>query len=279
MLKLVLDAGHSKDDTIGKETPAREKEWTFNNKQLLACQRYLEDYEGVEILRVDDPSGRYDVPLSKRTDDSNKFGADAYVAFHNNALSFEWGKHHGMETFSFIGRNPKSEKLQRSIHQHLIKATDNNDRGMKEANFHVLRETINCAAVLCESFFMDSIYDIKKLRDDRVLKETGEAIAKGIVECYGLKRKSKPKPVSKSQSTPGYVGKRAESIYKGKEGLDFYSKPTFNDKYRAGVLHYQYGFPKIVRKLKVEGAYMYEVKNSRGATYYVTASPKYIKVE
>jgi N-acetylmuramoyl-L-alanine amidase len=90
---------------------------------------------------------------------------------------------------------------------------------------------------------------------------------------------AKPKPVSKPQSTPGYVGKRAESIYKGSEGLDFYSKPTFNDKYRAGVLHYQYGFPKIVRKLKVEGAYMYEVKNSRGATYYVTASPKYIKVE
>jgi N-acetylmuramoyl-L-alanine amidase len=86
------------------------------------------------------------------------------------------------------------------------------------------------------------------------------------------------KPVSKPAQA-SYVGKRAESIYKGSEGLDFYSKPTFNDKYRAGVLHYQYGFPKIVRKLKVEGAYMYEVKNSKGATYYVTASPKYIKVE
>jgi N-acetylmuramoyl-L-alanine amidase len=95
------------------------------------------------------------------------------------------------------------------------------------------------------------------------------------------KKESSPKPVAKPkvESKPSYVGKRAESIYKGSEGLDFYSKPTFNDKYRAGVLHYQYGFPKIVRKLKVEGAYMYEVKNSRGATYYVTASPKYIKVE
>jgi N-acetylmuramoyl-L-alanine amidase len=87
----------------------------------------------------------------------------------------------------------------------------------------------------------------------------------------------KPKPAAKSK--PAYIGKRAESIYKGKEGLDFYSKPTFNDKYRAGVLHYQYGFPTIVRKLKVDGAYMYEVKNSKGAKYYITASPKYIKVE
>jgi N-acetylmuramoyl-L-alanine amidase len=90
------------------------------------------------------------------------------------------------------------------------------------------------------------------------------------------------KPVSKpsvSKAPASYVGKRAESIYKGSEGLDFYSKPTFNDKYRAGVLHYEYGFPTIVRKLKVEGAYMYEVKNSKGSTYYVTAAPKYIKVE
>jgi N-acetylmuramoyl-L-alanine amidase len=275
-IKLVLDAGHGLH-TKGKRTPAGEHEWSFNNKQLLACQKYLSDYDGVDILRVDDPSGQRDVPLSERTDKSNRFGADAYVSFHNNALDDEWDDHEGMESFSYLGSNPKSEKLQRAIHKHLIKATKNTDRGMKEANFHVLRETHNCAAVLCESFFMDSRSDIKKLRDDNYLKATGEAIAKGIVECYGLKRKSKP--AAKPQSKPSYVGKRAESIYRGKEGLDFYSKATFNDKYKAGVLHYQYGFPKIVRKLKVEGAYMFEVKNSKGYTYYITAAPKYIKVE
>ena len=49
-----------------------------------------------------------------------------------------WVQHaKAMETFSYIGSNPKSEKLQRHIHAHLIKATKNTDRGMKEANFHV----------------------------------------------------------------------------------------------------------------------------------------------
>jgi N-acetylmuramoyl-L-alanine amidase len=277
-LKLVLDAGHGLH-TKGKRTPDGEHEWSFNNKQLLACQRYLSKYNGVDILRVDDPSGKRDVPLGERTDKSNQFDADAYVSFHNNALDDEWDNHQGMETFSYIGSNPKSEKLQNHIHKHLIKATKNTDRGMKEANFHVLRETHNCAAVLCESFFMDSIYDIKKLRDDNYLKETGEAIAKGIVDCYGLKPKSKPVAKSTGKAPASYLGKRAESIYKGSEGLDFYSKPTFNDKYRVNTLKYGYGFPTIVRKLKVEGAYMYEVKNSKGSTYYVTASPKYIKVE
>ncbi|MEI5905616.1 N-acetylmuramoyl-L-alanine amidase [Bacillus spongiae] len=270
-MRFVFEAGHGLS-TAGKRTPDGEKEWSFNNKQLLACQNFLKNYEGVQILRVDDPSGKRDVPLKERTDKSNRFGADAYVSFHNNAVSgAKYGDHEGMETYSYMGRNPKSEKLQKAIHKHLIKATKNKDRGRKEANFHVLRET-KCAAVLTESFFMDSKNDIKKLRDDSYLKATGEAIAKGIVECYELKKKSK-KP------KPDYVGKRAESIYKGSDGLNFYSKATFNKKYRAGVLKYQYGFPKILRKLKVEGANMFEVKNSKGKTYYITASEKYIRVE
>jgi N-acetylmuramoyl-L-alanine amidase len=106
-----------------------------------------------------------------------------------------------------------------------------------------------------------------------------ESAWKDFLNSIDQVEKKVSKPAAKPKSKPSYVGKRAESIYKGSEGLDFYSKATFNDKYKAGVLHYQYGFPKIVRKLKVEGAYMYEVKNSKGHTYYVTASPKYIKVE
>jgi N-acetylmuramoyl-L-alanine amidase len=75
-----------------------------------------------------------------------------------------------------------------------------------------------------------------------------------------------------------YIGKRVESIYKGKDGLDFYSKATFNDRYKVGTIYEGWGFPTIVNLVKVEGAYMFEVKNSKNATYYVTAAPKYVKV-
>jgi N-acetylmuramoyl-L-alanine amidase len=211
MLKLVLDAGHAGfGKTPGKRTPAGEYEWDFNNKQLLACQRLLEQCEGINILRVDDPSGRRDVPLEERTDKSNSFGANAYVSFHNNALDDVWGEHDGMETFSYVGPNPKSEKLQKCIHEHLKKATKNRDRGMKKANFHVLRETEDCAAVLCESFFMDSVNDIKKLRNDRYLKETGEAIALGIIECYSLQFRNRPIKMT-DQSKDAVKGHWAES--------------------------------------------------------------------
>lgn len=76
-----------------------------------------------------------------------------------------------------------------------------------------------------------------------------------------------------------YVGKRLESIYKGKEGLNFYSKATFDAKYKVGTIGFGIGFPTIVKKVKVDSSYMYEVKNSKGVTYFVTASSTYVKVE
>ncbi|MGX1263000.1 N-acetylmuramoyl-L-alanine amidase [Rossellomorea marisflavi] len=61
--------------------------------------------------------------------------------------------------------------------------------------------------------------------------------------------------------------------------LRYYSKPSWDDKHVAGRLPKGYGFPQAVRKVRVEDAWQYEVKNSNGETYYVTASSKYVTVE
>jgi hypothetical protein len=77
-------------------------------------------------------------------------------------------------------------------------------------------------------------------------------------------------------TTPSYVGRRVESIHNGQ--LRFYSRPSWNDRDVAGTVNRGIGFPTIVRKLKVGNGEQYEVRNSRGATYYITASPKYVRV-
>ncbi|OMI07698.1 hypothetical protein BVL54_19950 [Bacillus paralicheniformis] len=89
---------------------------------------------------------------------------------------------------------------------------------------------------------------------------------------------SSPNKVSADRESDSYVGKRVESIYSGKEGLNFYSRASWDSKYKVGTLPKGYGFPTIVKKVKVGSGYMYEVKNSKGATFYVTASPTYVKV-
>ncbi|MBM7585860.1 murein DD-endopeptidase MepM/ murein hydrolase activator NlpD [Bacillus pakistanensis] len=77
-------------------------------------------------------------------------------------------------------------------------------------------------------------------------------------------------------NTPSYVGKRAEcKVAK----LRFYDEPSWDDNDVAGHLTKGYGFPKIIQKLKVEDAYQFEVENSEGDNFFITANDNYIRVE
>ncbi len=61
MVKIAIDAGHGLY-TAGKRTPADEREWSFNNKVVNAAIKYLNEYKDVTIIRLDDPTGKRDVP-------------------------------------------------------------------------------------------------------------------------------------------------------------------------------------------------------------------------
>src|SRR5699024_454524 len=84
---------------------------------------------------------------------------------------------------------------------------------------------------------------------------------------------SKPKPSKPQTSTP--ASGRVESKV---NGLRFYNKPSWADKDVVGRVDKGIGFPTIVKKVKVGKGYQYQVKNSKGATYYITAADKYVKV-
>jgi N-acetylmuramoyl-L-alanine amidase len=81
-----------------------------------------------------------------------------------------------------------------------------------------------------------------------------------------------PQPVKSDNST-------GKSVKSKVNGLRFYSKPSWDDKDVAGVCNKGMGFPKILGKVLVEGAYQYKVANSKGDVFYVTASDKYVEVE
>jgi N-acetylmuramoyl-L-alanine amidase len=187
--KVAWSAGHSLN-TAGKRSPNDEREWSFNNKVVMEGMTYLAKYEGVQQLRVDDSSGKIEIPLATRTNQANEWQANIYVSCHHNALSDKWGNHSGVETFVMepASNHPTSLKLAKLIHPRIVKAMGITDRGVKSANFHELRET-KMPAVLVEGGFMDSRIDIVKMRDDKFLKTQGEAIANGIVEYFGLKLK------------------------------------------------------------------------------------------
>lgn len=192
MVKIAIDAGHAGFGvTPGKRTPAGEFEWTFNNKVVLAAIAELNNYEGVQSLRLDDPTGRRDIPLRERTDKANQWGADLVWSKHFNAITGVWGNHTGTETFTFNGNkshNAESVRVAKVLHQAMLKAWGLRDRGLKTANFHMVREP-NCPAVLTEGGFMDSNIDIKIMRDDAKLEEGGREMARALANYFGLKLK------------------------------------------------------------------------------------------
>lgn len=203
--KVAIGAGHGGFGvTPGKRTPDGEYEWDFNNKVVLAAIKYLKQYQGVEIMRLDDPSGKTDVPLSTRTNKANTWGADIYVSCHHNANTGVWGDWTGTETFYYVG-SAKGKKLAQLIHAKVLKAYGLRDRGIKRGNHLYVIKNTKMPAVLVEGGFMDSRVDINKLRDDGVLDAAGKAIAEGVAKYFGLKKtggQSKPPKTSKPATKP-----------------------------------------------------------------------------
>lgn len=185
LIKVGYDAGHGLN-TPGKRTPDGEREWTFNNIVAKAFANELALYDGVASKRFDDSTGKTDVSLQKRTDGANAWGADYYISFHHNALAGKWGNHTGVETFYSKG-STKGLALAKAIHPAVVKAYGLANRGLKNSSLHITRET-KMPAILVEGGFMDSLTDIKKLRDEKVLKAAGVAIAQAFAEHVGLKR-------------------------------------------------------------------------------------------
>lgn len=196
--KVAFDAGHGgNNSTPGKRTPSNEYEWNFNNKVALAFEEELRKYENIELLRTDDRTGKTDVPLKTRVDKANKWGANLYVSFHENALAGKWGSHTGTETFYSKG-STEGKKLARLVHNAALKAYGLRDRGLKTNTLYITKET-KMPAVLVEGAFMDSNIDIKKLRDNSVLKNSGKYIAQAVAEYGKLKKKKiKESVVNKS---------------------------------------------------------------------------------
>ncbi|MED1088353.1 N-acetylmuramoyl-L-alanine amidase [Bacillus mycoides] len=70
------------------------------------------------------------------------------------------------------------------------------------------------------------------------------------------------------------VGKRVVSKV---NDLNFYTKATWDKTYKAGTVNAGLGFT-IDAKVDVNGSSQYRVHNSKGNTYYITASETYINV-
>ena len=199
-MKLALDAGHSLN-TPGKRVPSaldpkQTREWILNSRIVEYVIDHLKPYN-VEIVRLDDPTGRRDVPLRERTNKANRENCDLLISIHHNAGA-NLSHSGGIQVYAHNGPLFKRTlDLQKAYYDKLIKHTGlagNRATKLPRANFHMLRES-RMSALLPELGFMDSRTDAPIILTDRFARQAAKATAEFVIEEYKLKRiKPEPKP-------------------------------------------------------------------------------------
>src|SRR5699024_7197767 len=186
MVKLFIDPGHGGSDPGASGYGLQEKNVTLTIALKLRDILNAE-YTGhsIKMSRTTDKT----VSLRQRTDMANAWGADYLQSIHINA-----GGGTGFESYIYNGNfsgKEKTNKLRNYIHDEVIEQTNFGNRGKKEANFHMLRES-SMAASLTENGFIDYKADANKLKSDAFLSKVARGHVNGLVKAFDLNKKDTP---------------------------------------------------------------------------------------
>lgn len=186
-IKIGLDAGHGLY-TAGKQTPDGIKEWSINDKICDKITSILADYD-CEIIRTDNNEGNTDESLSYRLNTYFNASVAVFVSIHHNAYTGSWNGATGVETYTDVNPTADDKKLADGVHKRLVKYTGLKDRGIKKENWYVINQN-RIPAVLVEGGFMDSTNDYKIITSDAGQTAYAKAVAEGLIEFLGLKKKT-----------------------------------------------------------------------------------------
>ncbi|OLS02619.1 N-acetylmuramoyl-L-alanine amidase [Tissierella creatinophila] len=178
MAILCFDYGHGGEDPGSVYKGRKEKADNLEIGKLVASEVRRHGIT-VDETRTSDKT----VSLKARSDFEKKKKYDFFISFHRNA--FEPEKARGVETYTYLKGSPKAKSLARKIQKSLVDVVFV-DRGVKTANFHVLRET-RSPATLIEIGFIDNTLDneIFVKKKEKIVK----AITIAILEELNIKYK------------------------------------------------------------------------------------------
>ncbi|WP_160031651.1 N-acetylmuramoyl-L-alanine amidase family protein [Paenibacillus sp. An7] len=176
---VVIDPGHGGSDpgTIGI-TNTYEKD--FNLALSLKVEALLQSEPEISVVMTRDE----DVypTRTERVALANQLKADLYISIHGNSV-LSSPQASGTETYYY--QRSSSKDLASDIHKHLVKALGFKDRGVKEGNYQVIRETTMAAALL-EIGFLSNPQEEVALFTEAVQDKAAQAIVDGIKEYLGI---------------------------------------------------------------------------------------------
>lgn len=183
--KVFVDPGHGGSDNGASGFGKFEDELSLQIAKSVELKLKQKGIQ-VKMSRTSDVF----IPLGERAQMANAYGADAFISIHLNSSSNE--SVNGIETYHHTQKT-SHRPYSTGIHNNAIKSTQGRDRGVKSANFVVLRET-NMVSSLFETGFISNAQENNKLSDPVYQDKLAVSIANGI-ESY-LKENVKLNPGS-----------------------------------------------------------------------------------
>ncbi len=177
---VVLDAGHGGSDPGARGSSMNEKD---ANLQVALKTGALLQQRGirVEYTRRDDSY----VSLEERSSIANRLNATVFVSIHMNSYGSSAAS--GTETYYYApssdaelyAQRDERARLARAIQTQLVNTLQRQNRGVKEANLSVLRNT-SMPSALAEVVFISNPTEEGLLQTAWFQDKAAEAIANGI---------------------------------------------------------------------------------------------------
>ncbi|MEH7525621.1 N-acetylmuramoyl-L-alanine amidase [Bacillus sp. JJ1503] len=259
MVKIFIDPGHGGTDPGAVGNGLFEKNLTLQISKRI--QTMLTAFENIQVnlSRESDKT----VSLNQRTNMANAWGAEFLLSVHINS-----GGGTGFEDYIHPSKRQNSSSYQEIIHEEIVKQINLMDRGKKQENFHMLRES-NMPAMLTENGFIDNPNDASKLSQFSYIERIARGHVNGLVRAFNLKEKSEKPP-----TWDGLVFK------KGQKGIIKILKPInlWRRKENNKLV-----FSRILNPGEVYRVYGYDHLNGGqydvGDNHWITNIDGYIKYE
>ena len=183
VVKIFIDPGHGGQDPGASGHGLKEKNVVLEIA-LRVADVLTKNYLGVDV-QLSRTADTF-IELEERASQANAWGADYFVSIHNNAFN---GSAHGFESYIYNDNVSQTTKdKQKDVHQYISSSLNVNDRGMKDANFSVLRNT-SMPAILLELLFIDNKAEANKLGSTQFKNKLGNIVANAIAKSYSLKKR------------------------------------------------------------------------------------------
>lgn len=188
MAKIYIDPGHNASgaDTGAVGYGLKEQDVSVQIGVLLR-DMLINSGQTVKMSRdsiTDTVSSSLNGSLAYRYNGANSWNADIFVSIHCNAANT---KAYGCETYYCTG-STQGRALAECVQPHMTAETERYNRGVKSANFAVIKHT-NMPAILVETAFIDNYDDNRFLASDDGKYKCAVGIYKGICDYLGIEYK------------------------------------------------------------------------------------------